>query len=157
MKRLNARRVKLHRCYSVDEAARLFRVHKNTVRAWIKSGLHTIDARRPTLILGRELARFLHERRQRTRQPCQPGQLYCVRCRSPKQPAAGVAEYIPITPRSGNLKGRCDACGAVMCRRVSLRSLTVVAGGLEVAIPQGQQRIADSAYPSLNSDFDEVA
>lgn len=60
------RRVKIHPSYTVDEAARLFGVHKNTVRAWRKSGLQTIDDRRPILVLGRHLAKFLHDRRQRT-------------------------------------------------------------------------------------------
>jgi hypothetical protein len=44
--------------YTVEEAARTLGVHKNTVRAWLKRGLPTIDAERPTLILGRELAHF---------------------------------------------------------------------------------------------------
>jgi hypothetical protein len=157
VKRLNPRHVKIHRSYTVEEVAHLFRVHKNTVRAWVKVGLQTIDERRPTLILGRVLARFLRERRQRTRQRCQPGQLYCVRCRAPKEPAARVAEYVPITPISGNLRGRCGDCGTVMWRRASLRSLTVIAGALDVAFQQAQQRIVDRSSPSLNSDFDEVA
>ena len=52
VKRVNARRVKIHRSYAVDEAARLLGVHKNTVRSWIKRGLPTVDNRRPILILG---------------------------------------------------------------------------------------------------------
>ena len=40
------------------------KVHKNTVRGWLKSGLETVDARRPTLVLGRKLSAFLHARRQ---------------------------------------------------------------------------------------------
>jgi hypothetical protein len=157
VKRLNPRRLKIHRSYTVEEVAHLFRVHKNTVRAWVKADLQTIDERRPTLILGRVLARFLHERRQRTRQRCQPGQLYCVRCRAPKEPVARVAEYVPITAISGNLRGRCGDCGTLMWRRASLGSLTVVAGALDVTSRQAQQRIADSSSPSLNSDLDEVA
>ena len=102
VKRLNARSVKIQRSYTVDEAARLFGVHKNIVRAWIKSGLQTIDDRRPILILGRHLVSFLHHRRQRTIQRCQAGQLYCVRCRAPKNPAARMVDYIPITSTSGN-------------------------------------------------------
>jgi hypothetical protein len=37
--RLNPRRAKLHRSYTVEETARLFGVHRNTVRAWLKQGL----------------------------------------------------------------------------------------------------------------------
>ena len=35
----NPRLAKIHRSYSVEEIARLFRVHKNTVRAWLRQGL----------------------------------------------------------------------------------------------------------------------
>ena len=157
VKRLNARRIKIHRTYTVDEAARLFRVHKNTVRAWVKSGLPTTDARRSILILGRELARFLHERRQRTRQQCQPGQFYCLRCRSPREPASRVAAYVPITSSSGNLRGQCGDCGVLMWRRVSLTRLSVVAGALDVTFQGAQQRIEDNSCFSLNSDLAQEA
>jgi Helix-turn-helix domain len=53
----NPRLVKVHRNYSVEEVARLFGLHKNTVRNWLKLGLAAIDDRRPMLILGRELLR----------------------------------------------------------------------------------------------------
>ena len=55
----NPRLVKIHRSYTVEEAANLLAVHKSTVREWIKRGLPTSDDRRPTIILGRELAAFL--------------------------------------------------------------------------------------------------
>ena len=84
VKRFNPRRVKLHRNYTVGEAAMLLEVHKNTIRAWLGSGLEAIDDRRPVLILGRKLSAFLHARRESRRQRCKAGQLYCVRCRAPK-------------------------------------------------------------------------
>jgi Helix-turn-helix domain len=55
----NPRLVKIHRSYAVEEVARILRKHKNTVRAWIKQGLQPIDGRRPTLVHGLELVRFL--------------------------------------------------------------------------------------------------
>ena len=61
----------------------LFRVHKNTVRGWLKSGLKPIDGRRPILILGRQLASFIHARREYTRQRCKTSfcQPYLQLCR----------------------------------------------------------------------------
>jgi hypothetical protein len=156
VRRLNPRRVKIHRTYTVEETARLFRVHKNTVRDWLKSGLPKIDGRRPILILGRHLASFLHARRERRRQRCGAGEFYCFRCWAPKRPAARAAEYLPLTSHSGNLKSTCADCGTRMYRRVSLRKLAAAAGDLQVALPQAQQRLMESADPSANCDFDWV-
>ena len=154
MKRLNARRVKIHRSYTVDEAAMLFRIHKNTVRAWLKSGLQPIDSRRPTLVLGRKLVSFLHARREHKRHRCLPGQLYCFRCRAPRTSTANRAEYLPITASSGNLRGSCSKCGTRMHRRVSLPKLATAIGNLEVAVPQAQQRIVETPELSSNSDLE---
>ena len=157
MKRLNPRRVKVHRNYTVEEAARLFRVHKNTVRDWLTTGLQKIDDRRPILILGRELARFLHARRERKRQRCRAGELYCFRCRAPRGSAPGTAKYLPLTASSGNLRALCADCGTRMYRRVSLPEAgAVVAGDLQVQLPQAQQRIVEGADPCLNCDLEGV-
>jgi hypothetical protein len=153
VKRVNPRRVKLHRNYTVEEAAMVLKVHKNTVRGWLKSGLETVDGRRPILILGRTLAVFLHARRRHVRQPCKPGQFYCLRCRAPKRPASEKVVYVAITAGTGNLRATCSECGARMCRRVSWHKIAASAGELAVALPQGQQRIEDTASPSLNSDL----
>ena len=156
MRRLNPRRVKVHRTYTVEEAARLFRVHKNTVRDWLKVGLPKVDGRRPTLILGRQLASFIHSRRERRRQRCRAAELYCFRCRAPKRPAAGTAEYLPLTTGSGNLRARCADCGTRMYRRVSFHKLSVVAGDLQVMLPEAQQRIVEGLEPSVNCDLERV-
>ena len=71
--------MKVHRIYSVEEIARLFGLHKNAVRKnWIKQGLSVIDDRRPMLILGRDLSRFVIKRRQKPKQTCGPGRIYCI-------------------------------------------------------------------------------
>ena len=157
MKRLHARRVKIHRSYAVDEAARLLEVHKNTVRNWIKSGLPTVDERRPILILGRSLSTFLRTRQTRKRQPCQPDQLYCFRCQAPKRPAALVAEYIPITPTSGNLRATCEDCSTAMYRRVSWSNLSISAAGINITLPEAMRHITDSTFPCLNCASDTEA
>ena len=104
-RRPNPRLVKIHRNYTVDEVARTLGSHKNTVRSWIKQGLPTIDSRRPTLIHGLDVARFLETRRKAGKQSCGPGQIYCVKCRSPKSPAGGMVDYVSITATSGKPQG----------------------------------------------------
>ena len=137
----------------MDEAAKIVRSHKNTVRNWLEQGLNTVDAHRPILIRGADLKEFLVARRLRGKSPCAPGQLYCVRCRAPKDPTAQSAEYIAITAASGNLKGTCPDCGTHIYRRVSLRRLASVTGDLTVLFSQGQQRITDCAVPSVICDL----
>ena len=90
----NPRLAKIHRSYSVEEMARLFKVHKNTVRNWLRQGLEPIDDQRPTVVRGEELRRFLTERRARAKQTCGPGRIYCLPCRAPKVPAGKMAECI---------------------------------------------------------------
>jgi hypothetical protein len=48
----NYRLVKIHRNYSVEQIASLCVKHKNTVRAWLKGGLQSIDESRPVLVTG---------------------------------------------------------------------------------------------------------
>jgi len=148
----NPRLVKIHRSYTVEEVARILRKHKNTVRAWIKQGLRPIDGRRPTLIHALELVSFLQNRRMSGKQPCPPGYMYCLKCRSPKQPAAGMADYLPISDTSGNLRALCPDCGKFMHRRASFAQLNIVGAGLDIAFPQAVSRIRESTIPSLNSD-----
>jgi excisionase family DNA binding protein len=112
VRRLNPQRVKIHRNYTVEEVARLFGVHKNTVRSWLKAGLPGIDDRRPILVLGRQVVAFLHARRQRRRRRCRAGEFYCFRCRAPRRPASGLVDYLPLTAHVSNLTATCADCGA---------------------------------------------
>jgi len=148
----NPRRVKIHRTYTVDEAARLFDKHKNTVRTWIKQGLQPIDRRRPTLIHGLELVRFLQNRRKSGKRSCPPGHMYCLKCRSPKRPAASMVDYLPITDTSGNLRALCPDCGTFMHRRAAFANLKVVGADLDIAFPQAKSRLRESTAPSVNCD-----
>jgi hypothetical protein len=110
--------VKIHRNYSVEDITRLFGIHKNTVRNWLKQGLPAIDDRRPILILGRELSRFLYERRQKAKQACGPGWIFCIACRAPKIPAGKMADCTATGPLAGSLCGICPDCHRLIYRRV---------------------------------------
>jgi excisionase family DNA binding protein len=133
--RPNPRLAKIHRSYTVEEIAKLYGVHRNTVRSWIQRGLPTIDQRRPVLVLGSHLSEYLQARRTVNKRPCEPGEMYCLRCREPRAPADGAVRYRPLTPTQGNLVGRCGCCGAGLNRRVSLAKLPQVLGGLSLVSP----------------------
>jgi hypothetical protein len=148
----NYRLVKIHRSYTVEEIARLLHVHKNTVRAWLKQGLSTIDRQKPTLILGSVLARFLQDRRQRHRKRCAPGEIYCVKCRAPVRPAGDMADYLPTNATLGSLRGICPTCETLIYRRVTYSRLDESRGRLDVTIPRALSHIADSQYLLVNCD-----
>ena len=149
----NPRLAKIHRNYTVEEIAALFGVHRNTVREWVKRGLPTNDDRRPMLILGRDLVAFLQVRRAKNKRTCQPGEIYCVRCRAPKAPAADMADYQTVTETLGNLIAICPDCGSIMNRRVSLAKLEQIRGKIDITMPQALPHIDESARPSVNSDL----
>ena len=149
----NPRLAKIHRNYTVDEVASLFGIHRNTVREWVKRGLPTSDGRRPMLILGRDLVAFLTARRAKNKRTCQPGEIYCVRCRMPREPAGEMVDLVPVTATLGNLVAICSICETMMYRRVSLAKLEHVRGKLDITMPQATEHIGESALPTVNSDL----
>lgn len=150
---LNYRRVKTHRSYIVEEVASLFGIHKNTVRNWIKNGLPTIDNKRPILILGRDLAQFIQMRRKKNKQPCKPGELYCLRCRAPRPAAENMADYSPTNEKTGNLIAICPVCGTIMNRRVSLAKINEICSNIDITFPEDLQHIVNRAKPSVNCEL----
>lgn len=147
--------VKIHRSYTVEEAAQLFGAHKNTVRAWVKAGLPTCDGKRPILILGHELAGYLKVRRTKNKRPCLPGEIYCVRCRAVKRPAGDMAEYEQVTENFGNLKGICPDCEGMIFQRASVAKLAQIRGKLDITITEARRQVNESHQPTVNSDFSQ--
>jgi hypothetical protein len=141
--RINPRRAKLHRTYDVEEVARLFGVHKNTVRTWLGAGLRAIDGKRPTLIVGAELRRFLTAQRAARRRPTPNGMIYCLGCRQPRQPAGQMADYVARSATSGDLVGICPVCEKMIYRRINFTKLDAVSGQIEVTITKAGLRITD--------------
>ncbi len=151
-RRVNARLVKIHRVYAVDEAARALDVHKNTVRRWIEQGLRALASKRPTLILGRDLRAFLDARNQRARRPCGPGTIYCCKCREPRRPALGMVDFIPHSATGGNLKALCEQCGTMMHQRIARSAISLKMPGIEVHVAGADARLTVCAPPPVNRD-----
>ena len=147
----NPRLVKIHRSYAVDEVATLAGVHRNTVRQWIKTGLQVVDNRRPLLIQGGSLRVFLENKRSQNKRPCLPGQMYCLRCRTPQYPAGEMADYEALTTTQGNLVGICPTCDLIMNRRVRFSKLVTVKGQLNITLPHAVLHIDESSKPCANS------
>ena len=141
----NPRLVKIHRNYTVEEVAALLGKHKNTVRHWIRQGLPAITEKKPALILGPDLRKFLEGKRSAGKQPCKPGEMYCFRCRAPKMPYGNMADYVPRTAALGKLIAICPDCGTLMNQSTSLAKVERFRDILEITTPQAQRHIVESA------------
>jgi len=145
-------RLKKRRTYTVEELATQLHVHKNTVREWYRRGLEALDDRRPMLFRGSEVRAFLRTRQGAQKQPLGPGRLYCLRCRAPREPAAGMLDYLASSSTAGSLRAMCPVCESLMFRRVSFARLGEVAENLEVQFPSAQPQLIECALPILNRD-----
>lgn len=155
--RLNPKRAKLHHAYTIDEVARLFDVHPNTVRAWLKTGeLEAIDSGRPTLIKGAVLRTFLEGRRVKSKRPCPPGALYCFSCQAPRRPALGMADFTARETGAGDLSALCEACGTTMHRRSRLDALALILPGIPVRVVGAPSHIAEPTTPSDTCDLETL-
>lgn len=136
-RRFNWRLIKIHHSFTVDEVARALGAHKNTIRGWVRGKhLPLVCDRRPYLIQGRVLRDFLAAQQSGRRQRCGPGQIYCLSCRAPKNPAGNIVDCRPLTPATGNLRGLCPDCDRLIHRVVSLARIKAVCGELEITFAQ---------------------
>jgi hypothetical protein len=145
--RINPRRIKTHFAYSVAEAAEALGTHRNTIRLWIKQGLSVADDHRPVVMSGAEIRSFLQRRKTAKKQPLSPGEFYCFKCRSPKSPAGGMADFIESAAGLGTLRGLCPDCETVMHRRASFANLESAKGKLDVMIFPGSSTHKRDAAP----------
>jgi hypothetical protein len=132
MRHPNWRLVKKDWLYTIEEIATCLGVYWRTVSAWIRAGLPTVDARKPALILGRELIDFLKARKAKTQRHCEAGEMFCLRCREPRRPAGDIVRYEAYTEMLGQLAGVCPSCGRRIYRRVSRLKLDQVLGNLKI-------------------------
>jgi hypothetical protein len=122
-----------HRSYTVEEIARLYDTHKNTVRNWLRSGLTPIDDLRPILVTGPCLNAFHAGRRAKAKRPCAPGELYCVPCHKPQRPAGDMAEFVPLTALTGKVRAICPDCGRLLFQRVNAARLAAFRALIDVS------------------------
>jgi hypothetical protein len=144
-KRPNPNLAKLHRNYTVEEAAELFSVHKNTVRLWIKDGLATNDDKRPILILGSDLRDFLQAKRKSNKRKCLSFEIYCVRCRLPQLPAENMVDYEPINGNMGCLIGLCPCCEGIINKYFNFAHLEQIQSKLDITLSKPLKHINESS------------
>jgi hypothetical protein len=132
-KRVSARRVKIHRQYTYDNAADVLNVTVQTVRAWRPLGLVVLDSQKPHLILGHELKRFLDSRKQPATRKLASDEFFCMSCRAPRTPYGAMADYVPFNTVRGRLVALCGVCETPCNRFVSLKMCGNLAKTLTIA------------------------
>jgi excisionase family DNA binding protein len=147
----NWRAIRIHRTYSVDEAARSLGVAKVTVRRWIASGsLPVIDDCKPTLILGVELSAYVKGRRM-AKHKCRLDQCYCMRCREPKAAALSEAELIQTKGASAMVRMLCETCATVMHKRLSWEQVPQLSALVSLSGVQRVKHLSETAQPCVNA------
>lgn len=139
--------VRIHRSYTVDEAARITGYAKGTIRRKIKAGaLPAIVDRKPHLVLGGDLVDHI-KALTKSGPRLQLHECYCLKCRAPRAPALGMAEFVPLTASTGNLRALCEVCATLMHKAISLATLGALEGILQVTVREADKHLEDSSGP----------
>lgn len=149
----NHRLVKIHRCFTILELADVLGVRPNTIRHWRHHGLAPIDDHRPMLFKGSVVVAFLKARREDAKQPCGPGKLYCLSCRSPQWPAGDLVEFTTATASTGTLCAVCPCCDRLMFRRATLARLAIVMPGFDVSVRQDESHLSEGRQPFVKREL----
>jgi len=70
--------------YDIDDVCSLFSntgLHPQTVRAWIKNGLKTVDSGRPILIYGDDLISYLKTQNSKNKCKTEFDEFFCMKCK----------------------------------------------------------------------------
>lgn len=150
----NTRLIKRAATYTVVEIAELYSIHINSVRLWLADGLRAIDTKRPILIHGGDLAKFLNQKQAKRRCTCSPSEFYCFKCRVPRQPLNKQVTIEMQSERILKICGICEACGTPMNKAGSLPQLANYRKIFSVQ-PTGAPHLTMCAAPADNCDLEK--
>jgi hypothetical protein len=138
--------------YDTNEIAKLFHILRNTVRQWFKAGLAPIDERRPVLVHGSVLKKFLAQRQEGRRRKCAPDELFCFRCRAPRRPWGGLVDVVQRTKRISKLRAICCVCETEMHQTIRPSDLSNFMAAIERQ-SMAPERLIGSSHPIENCDL----
>ena len=147
-------RIRYWYAYDLDEICALFSdtgLHIQTVRAWIKNGLKTIDAGKPALIYGHDLIDFI--KAQNDKGKCQTSfdQFYCMKC---KDARPIYRNKIKADFKNGFLKvcGYCRQCKTIMHKTYKKDVYQKIRRNFDVV---GVLELYDCLSPSVKTHISE--
>jgi hypothetical protein len=149
----NLRLIKATWPYSVQEIAALFGVHKNAVLIWLKEGLQADRDKRPFLIRGDELIRFLFARQKGRKRRCAPTEFYCFKCRAPREAYLGIADIVIESASRLRIKALCATCSTPINKVQSTKTFERFKKLFNVQQLEGLHLI-ECIEASVNSDME---
>jgi hypothetical protein len=157
--RNNPNRVKIHRSYTVIEVSEALGYHPKTVRNWIRAGLPVVNEKRPLLICGVDLKIYLKQKRKTYMHQCEVHEMYCFKCKHPKNPSIESLQFIAKPAGMAQMTGRCEECGCKTNKYVSWRDVNQIWLELGGKLPIAEKHLnlrgtALLNYP-LNTVFDD--
>lgn len=147
-------KIKVHRIYTVWEAADALNKHRRTIIRWINEmGLAADKSQKPWLIKGTDLKVFLGFQRAAAKCKLSLHHIYCLGCRLPQEPAGKFADYTQQTATTGMLSALCPACECVMNKVVRRADLEAIRAKIEVTVRQADPRLVSRTHAPLNVTF----
>ena len=154
--RNNPNRIKIHRLYTVIEVSETLGVHPKTVRNWIRAGLPVIDGSRPLLIQGADLKLYLKQKRKTYLHRCDLNEMFCFKCKRPKQPIINSLEFIAKPAGMAQMTGRCSECGKWTNKFVSWRDVNQIWTELGGKLPIAEKHLILRGQKPLNYPLAKV-
>ena len=116
------KRVRYWYAYDIDNICAIFKhlgLHPQTVRAWIKRGLKTIDKSKPTLIYGNDLITFIKKQNASGKCKTEFNQMFCLKCKDAR-PIYQNKVAITAKDRLIKAQGKCRECKTMMFKSYKL-------------------------------------
>lgn len=123
MMRGTARRVKIHRSYTIRQLVDLLEVTVGTVRRWCKQGLRCFTDTRPFLIDGSDFHDFHAEKLEKRKTRLKPFEVYCLGCKAARTPRPGLVDAKPMDSSRDRIMAICPTCTGLMRRIISRSDL----------------------------------
>lgn len=106
--------------YSVEEVAELYGIASDTVFRWIREeGLKRLQGSKKFYVHSSDLRQFLREHNKRNKKPCNADEIYCCKCRVPRQPSANTVQAESLPNGTIRVKAKCGVCGTGQFKVVS--------------------------------------
>ncbi|MEH6445759.1 MAG: helix-turn-helix domain-containing protein [Oceanospirillaceae bacterium] len=154
--RNNPNRIKIHRSYTAMDVSETLGVHPKTVRNWIHAGLPVIDEARPLLIQGADLKLYLKQKRKTYLHRCELNEMFCFKCKSPKEPNIDSVEFIAKPAGMAQMTGRCNECQQWTNKYVSWRDVNQIWTELGGKLPIAEKHLILRGQEPLNYPLAKV-